>query len=85
MSGGRHTLATGSHHQPLSHIGGGGTAGGRHTLATGSDQPLPQSSGCAEPSPDVQTAKAVNEASAAPTTAARRRTNFLMPPSSPNG
>lgn len=41
-SGARHTLATGSHHQPLSQASGVVEIGARHVLATGSHQPFSQ-------------------------------------------
>jgi len=42
MSGGRHTLATGSHHHPLSQPSGVGEIGARQVAATGSHQPFSQ-------------------------------------------
>lgn len=42
MTGGRHTLPTGSHHQPLSQFNGVVATAGRQVLATGSHHPSGQ-------------------------------------------
>ncbi|OHU65297.1 hypothetical protein BKG86_21915 [Mycobacteroides chelonae] len=42
MTGGRHTLPTGSHHQPLSQLNGVVAIAGRQVLATGSHHPSGQ-------------------------------------------